>query len=353
MPLEDLERDLKGVTMIERSCFLLTIASALLAVPTHAQAQAQRVSPDVVVSNPQVYEVIITSKFVVPRDGRNITGLRIWHALPTPRPWDGLDRTSGASAISFEPGSGQVQYVAHNDSQNVNWELREGLTPGQKLEFTSRFRVRSVDRTFDPKQSTAKWSDYQQNLDYVTPVIDQRLDSVVDQIKKEHLPAEAALEFCTWVTANIKYDASVPYAPRDLRSILTYRKGHCGHQMTAFEAMCVRAGIPTRTVWGLNLNTPGGKGALHKIRPDFENQHTWAQLFIPGSGWVEIDPGMGAKAYFFPAQVIQNNTDFQNYVVWVREDGRWTFADWDNRGGRWYSPYDIENQRTFRKVASR
>ena len=101
---------------------------------------------------------------------------------------------------------------------------------------------------------------------------------------------------------------------------------------------------------GLNLNTPGGVGALHKIRPDFQNQHTWAQIYLPGSGWVEIDPGQGARAYFLPAQLIQNSTDFQNYVIWIRENGTGKQPDWEYRGGKWYSPYGIENRRTFRAV---
>jgi transglutaminase-like putative cysteine protease len=318
-----------------------------------ANAQAQRLPTDVLVSNPQAYEVTITSTFVVPEDARNLTGFRVWHALPTTRPWDGLDRTLGASAITFEPDSGRMQYVATNDSQNVNWERHDGLKPGMRLEFMSRFRVRSVDRNFDTKQSTAKWSDYQRNLDQVTPAIDGKLDSVVDEIKKNHPPAAAALEFCKWLTKHIKYDASVPYGDRDLPSILKYQKGHCGHQMTVFEAMCFRAGIPTRTVLGLNLNTPSGVGALHKIRPDFENQHTWAQVYLPGSGWLEIDPGQGARAYFLPAQLIQNNTDMQNYAIWVRENETWKFADWEYRDGKSYSPYGIENRRSFRKVESK
>jgi transglutaminase-like putative cysteine protease len=329
-------------------CFAATIASILLTISVNGHAQ--RMPPDVVVSNSQAYEVTITTKFVVPEDGKALSALGVWHALPTARPWDGLDRTLGAWAISYKPDSGRVQHLATNESQNVFWELHEGFEAGKSFEFVSRFRVRSVDRTFDLKRSAARWSDYHRNLDQSALSVHVKLDSVTDEIKKSHPPAEAALEFCKWVTEHVKYDASVPYGARDLHSILTFRKGHCGHQMTMFEAMCARAGIPTKTVVGLNLNTPLGAGALHNIRPDFENQHTWAQVYLPGSGWVEIDPGQGARAYFLPAQLIQNSTDFQNYVIWIRENGIGKQPDWEYRGGKWYSPYGIENRRTFRMV---
>jgi transglutaminase-like putative cysteine protease len=326
------------------------IASIAVFLALSTSAQAQRLTPAVVVSNPQVYDVTITTKLVVPETGVRLTGLGVWHALPTARPWDGQNRTMGASAITFSPDFGRVQHLAANESQNVFWEMRAGLTAGKTFEFVSRFRVRSADRTFDPKRSIAKWSDYHHNLDEIMPRSDAKLDSITDEITKTHSPADAALAFCKWVTAQIAYDASVPYYPRDLASILNSKKGHCGHQMTVFEAMCARASIPTRTVVGLNLNTPGGVGELHKIRPDFQNQHTWAQIYLPGSGWVEIDPGQGERAYSLPAQLIQNSTDFQNYVVWICENGAWKIADWEYRSGRWYSPCGIENRRTFRKV---
>ncbi len=109
-------------------------------------------------------------------------------------------------------------------------------------------------------------------------------------------------------------------------------------------------GSPFETVLGLNLNVPSGIGTLHKTRPDFENQHTWAEIYLPGSGWAEIDPGMGEKAYCLPAQLIQNNNDFQNYVVWIIEDGVSKMPDWEFRGGQWFSPYGIENRRTFQRI---
>jgi transglutaminase-like putative cysteine protease len=315
-----------------------------------ASAKAQRLPPDVIVSNPRLYEVTITTTFVVPENGRRLSGLGVWHALPNARPWDGLDRTLGASAISYLPDNGRVQHLARNESQNVFWEVREGLESGKRFEFVSRFRVRSADRTYDYRHSTAKWSEYHHNIGETQPRLDRQLDGIADDLKQKHAPAEAALEFCKWITEHIKYDASVPYDARDLDAILRHERGHCGHQMMVFEAMCARAGIPTRPVVGLNLNTPGGVGDLHTIRPDFQNQHTWVQIYLPGSGWIEIDPGAGPKAYSIPAQLIENSTDFQNYVVWICEDGTWKQPDWEYRDGRWHSSYRIENLRTFRQV---
>jgi transglutaminase-like putative cysteine protease len=328
-----------------------TIVWISLSLAAHAHAQPMPLG--VAVSNPRVYEVTITTTFRVPAGATQSSQLRVWHALPTARPWSGLRGTLGASAITYRPENGHVLHLASNESQSVFWEFREGLTAGKTLELVSRFRVRSVDRTFDPKSSSARWSDY--GVDYSpnqrapVPVGDE-LAAIVDGIKRSRQPAEVARELSQWISQNIKYDATVPHFPGDVATTRRLRKGHCGHQMALFEAMCARAGIPTRLVAGLNLYAPGGVGALHKIRPDFENQHTWAQVYLPGFGWIEIDPGAGANAYSIPAQLIQNSTDFQNYVIWICENGIWKQPEWDYREGTFSSPYGVENRRTFRTV---
>ncbi len=111
--------------MINQRDFSALAAIAVVLTLT-ANAQAQRLPPDVTISNPQVYDVTIRTKFVFPQDQRKLSGLGVWHALPTSRPWDGLDRTLGASAITYEPESGQIQHLARNESQSVFW----GIAPG-------------------------------------------------------------------------------------------------------------------------------------------------------------------------------------------------------------------------------
>jgi transglutaminase-like putative cysteine protease len=334
---------------VTRRCAILALVAL---VAFGADAYGQRLAPEVTVANPTLYEVTIATKFTVPANGKKLTRLAVWHALPNARPWDGLDRTLGASVITFEPNTGRLEHL-DKGSQHVLWEYREELAAGRKFEFVSRFRVRSTDRRFDPTKSIAKWSDYGINYDSRVAMPRQPLTELavaVGELKEDRTPAQTALEFCKWIGGHIRYDASVPFSADDLAATLASGRGHCGHQMALFESMCSAAKIPTRTVLGLNLRVPSGIGPLHTIRPDFENQHTWAEIYLPGSGWVEIDPGMGENAYFIPSQLIQNNNDFQNYVIWIVEDGISKMPEWEFRQGRWFSPYGVESLRTFRRI---
>lgn len=310
-----------------------------------SNAYGQALSPDIEVSNPRVYHVKITTTFVLPKEGTKPKVLRVWHALPTARPWDGLNRTLGVSLISNEPNTGHIEHVASNETQSVFWEFSDGLSPGKSFRCLTSFRVRSADRVFNVDQCPAKWSDY--------PVLDvpgevgSDLSTVVAKITKGQTPARAVLEFAKWIKEHIQYDASVPYGPDDLPAILKHEKGHCGHQMTVFEAMCARARVPARAVQGMNLQESTGNGPLSEIRADYQNCHTWAEVYLPGSGWVEIDPGAGTKAFSIPAAFVQNNADFQNYVVWIHEKGDWKQPEWDYSDGRWHSRYELQSRIVF------
>jgi hypothetical protein len=89
------------------------------------------------------------------------------------------------------------------------------------------------------------------------------------------------------------------------------------------------------------------RGHLHGIRPDWTNVHTWAEVYFPKVGWIEVEPSGGDQAYRIPARFIQNNPWFQNYAVWVKDGGKQQLAGWRYNGGKYTSPYNIENLITF------
>ena len=236
-------RSTKSEPCLKKNC-AIALAILWVSLTLAAHTRAQPLPPGVSVSNPRVYDVTITTKFRVPAGGKQLSQLRVWHALPTARPWSGRHGTLGASAITYNPESGHVLHLASNESQSVFWEFLECLNAGKSFELESRFRVRSMDRTFDPKSSSARWSDYgvDYSLNKRAPLpVGAELVAIVDEIKKKHQPADAAHQLSAWISQNIKYDAAVPHVPGDVAATLALRKGHCGHQMALFEAMCCQS----------------------------------------------------------------------------------------------------------------
>lgn len=66
------------------------------------------------------------------------------------------------------------------------------------------------------------------------------------------------------------------------------KEGHCTDFASAFVVMARCVGIPSRLVCGF------GPGTLNKVTGEREirstDLHTWAEAYIPGTGWVPFDP---------------------------------------------------------------
>ena len=121
----------------------------------------------------------------------------------------------------------------------------------------------------------------------------------------------------------MKYDANVSYSSIDIEQTLANKKGHCGHYFCLLKSTCEELGIKIRVIRGLNLYCEDGVSSrLHKVRADYTNIHTWAEIHLPKDGWVEIEPTESKTPFKLKAHLVQNNPWFQNYAVWIREDGR-------------------------------
>lgn len=75
--------------------------------------------------------------------------------------------------------------------------------------------------------------------------------------------------------ARIQYtepDGRLPSAARALRTGF----GDCGNFSAAFTSLCRNAGIPARPVTG--------------FMEGVDAWHVWAEFYVPGSGWVPVDP---------------------------------------------------------------
>ena len=320
--------------------------------------RGQTASQAIQTSRPTVYEIKMTTTLVVPTGNDKIDRVRVYHALPTLRAWSPEKAEYGGKNLEFSPKMSKEQTHQPTGSRYLLWTIDGQQNPGTKLVFSSTLTVASPNRTLDLKVVKANWKDYDAAPEDKTAVVDPaiakaihpELAKVADKIKSDLPPAQAVQAMCKWIVNNCKYDASVTFTQSDVNSIVQKKRGHCGHQAALLRQLTASVGIPVRTVYGMNLYAPDGRTSeIQKVRADFTNIHTWAEVYIPGVGWVEVDPNLGSDAYSLPAHRIQNNRWFQNYSIWLRESGADKQPGWTPVRGGFHSEYGVEHIISYSK----
>jgi transglutaminase-like putative cysteine protease len=75
----------------------------------------------------------------------------------------------------------------------------------------------------------------------------------------------------------------------DVEKLIVSLGGKCGDIHSVFVALARSAGVPAREIFGIRM--PKGKGGdMTKA------QHCWAEFYMPGYGWVPVDPSDVRKA---------------------------------------------------------
>ena len=101
-------------------------------------------------------------------------------------------------------------------------------------------------------------------------------------------PAAAAAAISEFVTKHCVTEGD-RMALTALEALRTGR-AVCQGQSDLFVALCRAAGIPAQTVHGPCLGEPGTAA-----QDRFPTWHQWAQVYLPGQGWVPWEYGLGKK----------------------------------------------------------
>jgi transglutaminase-like putative cysteine protease len=117
--------------------------------------------------------------------------------------------------------------------------------------------------------------------------VKQLADSIV---KGKKTVLEKAKAIYDWTCENMYRDPETRGCGKgDVCELLKRPGGKCTDISSVYVALARAAGVPAREVFGIRL----GKKEVQDIT---DWQHCWAEFFLPGSGWVPVDPADVRKA---------------------------------------------------------
>jgi transglutaminase-like putative cysteine protease len=180
------------------------------------------------------------------------------------------------STIYREPESGAV--YLYNE-----WP---GNSDKRSLEIS--FKVRAQERIVkELKDSGAPVPDEMKK--YLEPnwwiPTDGKIKEIANKItKNKEGILEKARAIYDWVVENTYRDPGVKGCGLGIvEQMLVKRGGKCVDISSVYIALARASGVPAREVFGLRL----GKRSEQDITGGY---HCWAEFYLPGTGWVPVDP---------------------------------------------------------------
>ena len=161
------------------------------------------------------------------------------------------------------------------------------------LKFSFAVERHEIRQTHLPTVEPA-WNraDY---AEYLKPTslgpIDGEVKKLADSITTgKHTVLEKARAIYDWCCSNMYRDpATLGCGKGDVCLLLQKPGGKCTDISSVYIALCRSAGVPARELFSVRL----GKKPVEDITT---YQHCWAEFFLPGYGWVTVDPADVRKA---------------------------------------------------------
>ncbi|NOY63860.1 MAG: transglutaminase domain-containing protein [Nitrospirae bacterium] len=221
----------------------------------------------------------------------------------------------GRFGIYREPVSGAIYlYAEWNNSTDV---------PELRFHFNAETKERSVKEMKESGNIPVEVRRYMKGNRFVPT--DGRIREVAEQIirgKKRIL--EKARAVYDWVVENTYRDPNVRGCGRGIvEETLARRSGKCADISSVFVALARAAGVPAREVFGLRLAKEAEKDMTG-------GYHCWAEFYLPGTGWVPVDPADVRKVMLVKKLSLKEAEPYREYFFGKVDEFRIVLE----RGGR-------------------
>lgn len=119
-----------------------------------------------------------------------------------------------------------------------------------------------------------------------------------------------------WIVDNMYRDPQIKGCGfGEVESLLESLGGKCGDIHSVYVALARSVGVPAREVFGIRI--PAGKeGDMTKA------QHCWAEFYLPGYGWVPVDPSDVRKIMLEKKLTLGEEKGYREYYFGAVDESR-------------------------------
>ena len=210
-----------------------------------------------------------------------------------------------------------LPYARASDARVIETATQHVLSR-QPIESTSRFDITTHLETVRQRELSSWWREHELSL---PEGANPRSEAWMSGLRRAWSDDKALIQaVLRWFREEPFYYtlSPAPIPPADFVDAFLFdqRRGFCEHYAYAFVVLMRQAGIPARIVGGYQggeLNPDTGTIVVRQL-----DAHAWAEVWLPGEGWVRIDP----TAAVAPARVERGVAEaLAGEPLWLAESG--------------------------------
>ncbi len=184
----------------------------------------------------------------------------------------------------------------YREGDNGNMALyAEWNSPSKERTLTYSFKAKRkevIKKDFPKKELAFSKEEFKQylkatSLGPTTGKVKELADKITKGRKTNLAKSKAIYD---WILTNMHRDPNIKGCGfGEVEKLIVSLGGKCGDIHSVYVALARSAGVPAREIFGIRM-AKGKEGDITK------SQHCWAEFYMPGYGWVPVDPSDVRKA---------------------------------------------------------
>lgn len=257
-------------------------------------------------------EITFKINLNVPADVKEV---RLWIPYPV------SNRNQTVEDVKFSGNYTNAGVYKENEHGNTALYSEWGGPKGEKI-LTYSYKVKrkeAVAKDFPKSESTLSKDEFKEYLKSTSrgPVTGKVKETAERITKGKETILEKSRAIYDWIINNMYRDPDIKgCGTGEVERLLEALGGKCGDIHSVYVALARSVGVPAREAFGIRI--PKGKeGDMTKA------QHCWAEFYLPGYGWVPVDPA-DVRKYMLENKVsdLKEIKDVVDYFFGAVNEGR-------------------------------